>query len=142
MGSVKSKKRKRKPGEDADNPGDDDAASSSSSSSSKHHSTFDDIDQESASKYKPFLLPNYVRSYSENAGDAEFIVFISSTDDTKPIGNRNLMSLSNIFQRNIKGIKQFKRININLGLFLINWPWLMQHFKIKIFSSNIDYRRP
>ncbi|RVE40604.1 hypothetical protein evm_014746 [Chilo suppressalis] len=109
---VKSKKRKRKPGGGGDNPVDEDAASSSGSTSSENLSGFDEIDQESPTvKYKPFILPHYVRSYSENAGGTEFIVLISSTDDARPVGNRDLMYLSNIFQRNMKGIKQFKRIN-------------------------------
>lgn len=62
-------------------------------------------------KYKPFRLADYHRTYPEDSRALEFIVFLQSTDDSKPIGDRDMMSLSNCLKRNTQGIKQLKRIN-------------------------------
>lgn len=62
-------------------------------------------------KYTPFRLANYHRSYPENSAALEFIVFLQSNDDSKPIGDRDMMSLSSCLKRNTQGIRQLKRIN-------------------------------
>ncbi|XP_059057417.1 uncharacterized protein LOC131851011 [Achroia grisella] len=61
-------------------------------------------------KYKVFKIDNYCRQYPEDGGNFEYIVIYESTD-TRPLGDRDLMSLGACLKRQSKGIKRFKRIN-------------------------------
>lgn len=73
-----------------------------------------DTDNESINqkdKYTPFLIPEYTRVYPEDGGAFQYIVFFESTETEKPIGDRDMMSLSNSLSRYNKGIKQLQRIN-------------------------------
>jgi hypothetical protein len=67
-------------------------------------------DEAEIDKYKPCKDSTYKRLYSNNTGNADYIVFLESTDE-KPIGERDKMYLANILNRYHKGIKQFKAIN-------------------------------
>lgn len=91
------KKRKKK---------DDMAPKSGAESSSEDGSEYDE-----ENIFKPYRVPNYIRQYSVDSGNIDFIVFYESANREKPISDRDLMTLGNILKRNNKGIKQFKRIN-------------------------------
>lgn len=67
--------------------------------------------EESQDKYKPFMIPDYNRSYPVDGGNFEYIVFMESSDPNKPIGDRDMMSLGQNLKKFNKGIKQLQRIN-------------------------------
>lgn len=99
MGKVKKRRRNKDEEPDAavqDSGSDDDSEVS--------------VDED-ADKYAPFRVPNYVRFYPEDGGNFEYIVFLESADNEKPIGNRDMMSLANVIKRYNKGVKQLHRIN-------------------------------
>lgn len=75
-----------------------------------------DDDQESAEieskdRHEPIRIPNYTRLYPENVRYFEYTVFLESTENEKPVGNLDMMTLVNNLKRSFKGIKPFKRIN-------------------------------
>lgn len=97
--------KKRKKEEDSASltlPGSEDDGGESTSSD---ESTVADKD-----KYREFRVPGYTRSYPENGGNFEYIVFIETTDSV-PIGDRDMMSLSTSIKKYNKGVKQLIRIN-------------------------------
>ncbi|XP_063627646.1 uncharacterized protein LOC134806013 [Cydia splendana] len=98
-----SKKRKKKNGEN----GDMDVVSGDESTD---FSSVKSLEMES-DKYAIFKVPNYSRTYPENGGNFEYIVFLESSVSEQPIGNRDMMSLSNCIKRYNKGVKQLLRIN-------------------------------
>lgn len=100
MAGKSGKKRRKK---EDDDPGDRGSLQSDTDSDIK-----DDQDQD---KYKPFLIPDYSRSYPEDGGNFEYIVFMESSDPNTPIGDRDMMSLAQNLKRYNKGIKQLQRIN-------------------------------
>lgn len=61
-------------------------------------------------KYTIYKSENYCRQYPEDGGNFEYIVIYESSE-TRPIGDRDLMSLGASLKRGNKGIKRFKRIN-------------------------------
>lgn len=76
------------------------------SSESENGGIPDDVD-----KYKPYRIPNYVRTYPEDGANFEYIVFYESTELNTPIGMRDMMNLANILKKYNKGIRQLTRIN-------------------------------
>ncbi|KAG6438765.1 hypothetical protein O3G_MSEX000203 [Manduca sexta] len=60
-------------------------------------------------KYKIFIKPNYKRLFLEN-GTCEYIVYVESTENEK-VGNKNPITLTNLFCDNVKGIIGVHRIN-------------------------------
>lgn len=105
MGKTGARKRKKKL-EDGSGGGEGGESDYSDTCSTK--SLEDKIE---ADKYKDFRIPNYVRFYPEQGGNFEYVVFIESTKNDQPIGNRDIMSLANCLKRYNKGIKQLQRIN-------------------------------
>lgn len=61
-------------------------------------------------KYREFRIPDYIRSYPENGGNFEYVVFLESID-LVPIGDRDMMSLSTSIKKYNKGVKQLLRMN-------------------------------
>lgn len=59
-------------------------------------------------KYKPFIKPEYKRSYPDNSSKEEFPIYVEGVNEK--IGNKNPLHLSKIF-KNVKGIKEKRRIN-------------------------------
>ncbi|KAL4703418.1 hypothetical protein ACJJTC_004970 [Scirpophaga incertulas] len=100
-------KRKKK---EKDKPPDDENTSLFSSSE-------DDAElrltiEQDCNKYKPYMVTDYNRRYPEDSASGyEYVVFINSNDDQKPIGTRDMLSLSGCFQRFVKGIKYLKKVN-------------------------------
>ncbi|CAH0404062.1 unnamed protein product [Chilo suppressalis] len=70
-----------------------------------------DSDENETDKYKPYKIENYCRQYPEDGGNFEYLVIYESTTESKPIGDRDLMSLGTVLKRHNKGIKRLKRIN-------------------------------
>lgn len=105
---AKGKKRKKeKPPDRAD---DDDAASISSES--EYSDSTSNTIEDDKEKYKPYRVADYSRRYPEDsAAGYEFVVFIESKNEEKPIGTRDMLSLSGLFQRFVKGIKYLKKVN-------------------------------
>lgn len=68
-------------------------------------------DSSTKNKYEPFRVLDYIRSYPENGGNFEYIVFFESTEAGKPLGDRDLMSMSSTLKRFNKGVKQLIRMN-------------------------------
>ncbi|XP_026333676.1 uncharacterized protein LOC113240557 [Hyposmocoma kahamanoa] len=95
-------KRKRKKGKD----GEEESRQNTDSDNDSISST-----STAANKYEPFRVLNYTRSYPENGGNFEYIVFFESTDPGKPIGDRDMMGMSTSLKRYNKGVKQLVRIN-------------------------------
>lgn len=104
MGGKKKKAKRRKSGED---PGADQVSSDEDNASV---SSSENQQQDNKDKYEDFRVPDYVRSYPENGGAFEYIVFIESIDSV-PIGDRDMMSLANNFKKYNKGVKQLIRMN-------------------------------
>lgn len=98
----------------------DDQAESSSSEQSEP--------TEESNKYAPYRVNDYSRRYPEDsAAGFEFVVFVESTGET-PIGTRDLMGLSRIFQQSIKGISFLRKINkFKVGVYF-NRPNLANAF--------------
>lgn len=68
-------------------------------------------DDDSANyRYKPFKIENHSCQYPEDGGNFEYLVIYESNDSSKPIGDRDLMSLGAVLKRQHKGIKRFKPI--------------------------------
>lgn len=80
-------------------------------------SIFSGSDSENSSpddeqKYKEYRLPDYTRYYPEDGGTQfEYIVFMESSIKDNPIGDRDMMSLSNSIKKYNKGVKQLLRMN-------------------------------
>lgn len=93
------KKRKKDGQITSENIGSDDEYESSDSSNSTKN------------KYETFRVLNYTRTYPENGGNFDYIVFFESTDAEKPLGDRDLMNMSSTMKRFNKGVKQLIRMN-------------------------------
>lgn len=101
---TKSKKRKK------DGTGlevEDDVKSIQSSSGT---SEADDADK-SKDLYVPYFVTDYTRRYPEDSPATEFVVFLESTNNLKPIGTRDLLSISSCIKRFNKGVKYLRFIN-------------------------------
>lgn len=94
---VRKRKKKDKLGNEETEPDGSDSSS---------HDFIDAVD-----KYKTFQIPNYHRLYPENGGNFEYIVFMESTENNKPLGDRDMMFFSNNLKRYNKGVKQLVRMN-------------------------------
>lgn len=70
-------------------------------------------EEEEKDKYKMYRDCNYKRLYSESSSIIDYIVYVESSDETKYIGDKDIMYISNIFNKSNKGIKRFHRINKN-----------------------------
>lgn len=77
---------------------------------------------ESEDKYSVFYAKNYTRTYPENSGATEFPVFLESADNEKPISKHNLLYVSKLFNRYIKGIRQLKSIHSNKIVAIFDKP--------------------
>ena len=136
MPRSKSKKRKKKVHPSAvELPG-------SSSSSESDYSDCDPTGtgfERDEDKYKPFKVADYSRRYPEDStAGHEFVVFIESKEVNKPISSRDMLTLSNVFQRFVKGMKYLKKVNkFKIGVvfdkpnlanaFLDNTTFLTEH---------------
>ncbi|CAG4969897.1 unnamed protein product [Parnassius apollo] len=61
-------------------------------------------------KYKPYFVSDYNRRYPEDSVLVEFVVFVESNDE-RPIGTRDMKSLSTHMKRFNKGIKYLQSMN-------------------------------
>ncbi|KPJ05494.1 hypothetical protein RR46_00529 [Papilio xuthus] len=73
-------------------------------------STDEDSEKEQR-KYKPYFVSDYSRRYPEDSVLVDFVVFIESNEEKKPIGTRDMMSLSTHIKRFNKGIKYLQSMN-------------------------------
>lgn len=105
MKSVNKKKRKKDVDDDANS---ENVVQDSGSDQESVASLRSD-----AEKYEIFRIPNYVRFYPEDGGNFEYIVFLESQYEDKPIGTRDMMSLANVIKKYNKGVKQLRRVNKN-----------------------------
>jgi hypothetical protein len=68
-------------------------------------------DEGEESSIVPYYVTDYTRLYQEDSLKTEFVVFIESADSHKPIGSRDLLSLSNCLRRYNKGVKFLRSLN-------------------------------
>ncbi|XP_052738092.1 uncharacterized protein LOC128198176 [Bicyclus anynana] len=63
-------------------------------------------------KYKPYIKAGYSRAYTDNSTNAEFPVFVESSEPEIKLGNKNPLVVSKYFKQ-VKGIYESRRINAN-----------------------------
>lgn len=100
MGRSKTGKKRKKsePDDDAEGP--------------PVESTSSDSEEEGEeSSHVPYYVTDYTRLYPEDSAYTEFVVFVESADSQKPIGTRDLVSLSNCLRRYNKGVKYLRSLN-------------------------------
>lgn len=88
----------------------------------------DSAEDNLSDKYKPYRITDYNRRYpEENVAGQEFVVFIESSTDS-PIGTRDMINLSTLFSRFIKGIKYLKKVNKTKIAVVFDRPTLANGF--------------
>lgn len=100
--------------------------------------------------YKPYIKPGYKRVFPEQPNtNSDFTVFVEHSNKVK-IGNKNPLTLANLFKNDIKGIVNIKRINAekigvtfsqanNANNFLTNDQFLTKHnFKAYIPARAVE----
>ncbi|KAL4719812.1 hypothetical protein ACJJTC_003392 [Scirpophaga incertulas] len=95
MGRHKTGK-KRKKNEDTDKDDLDGQLPESTSSESE--------EEGEENSFVPYYVTDYTRLYQEDSISSEFVVFVESADSQKPIGSRDLLSISTCLRRYNKGI--------------------------------------
>ncbi|CAG5000642.1 unnamed protein product [Parnassius apollo] len=86
-------------------------------------------------KYKPYFVSDYNRRYSEDSVLVEFVVFVESNDERRPIGTRDMMSLSTHMKRFNKGIKYLQSMNkyeigVHFACPCLHTKWIIRPYKL------------
>lgn len=99
MGRRAGKKRKK---EDDPDPPDESGDPITSS---------DSEEEKEQENHAPYYVTDYKRLYPEDSTATEFVVFVETTDSDKPIGTRDLVTISNSLRRYNKGVKYLRALN-------------------------------
>ncbi|KAL4719805.1 hypothetical protein ACJJTC_009965 [Scirpophaga incertulas] len=141
MGRHKTGK-KRKKNEDTDKDDLDGQLPESTSSESE--------EEGEENSFVPYYVTDYTRLYQEDSISSEFVVFVESADSQKPIGSRDLLSISTCLRRYNKGVKYLRSLNkYKIGVyfeksalanaFLNNKTFLLENnFKATIPASSTE----